>query len=396
MKLIIAGKNSIAVDVLNYVLELKTVEVFVVLNKTENFTNGFQKSLGFYAKLWNVKIITLSEAQNLKGSIFLSLEFDKIIKTELFKSKELFNIHFSKLPSYKGMYTSALPILNGETQSGITLHLIDEGIDTGDIIDQVVFSLTSDHTARSLYLEYIEKGTELVLKNLEKLLKNEYNSFSQEYINSSYYSKSSLNYSLVKVDYLKTAFQIEQQLRAFSFREYQLPKYNDCNIGDWEILNCKSLHKPGTQIKEDSKSIHISTIDFDMLLFKDLYEELWSHCRQNNLKELKLLLSTTNLNLETKTVEGWNALIIATYNGAFECIEFLLAQGVNVNAENYNKTTVLMYAKSNALKTQKLDSIKLLLEYKADINKQDVFQKTVLDWVIEENLELYNFFKSRL
>ena len=161
-------------------------------------------------------------------------------------------------------------------------------------------------------------------------------------------------------------------------------------------MNCKSLHKPGTQIKEDSKSIHISTIDFDMLLFKDLYEELWSHCRQNNLKELKLLLSTTNLNLETKTVEGWNALIIATYNGAFECIEFLLAQGVNVNAENYNKTTVLMYAKSNALKTQKLDSIKLLLEYKADINKQDVFQKTVLDWVIEENLELYNFFKSRL
>ena len=44
MNLIIAGKNSIAVDVLKHVLKIKNINVYVVLNKTENFSNNFQKS----------------------------------------------------------------------------------------------------------------------------------------------------------------------------------------------------------------------------------------------------------------------------------------------------------------------------------------------------------------
>jgi methionyl-tRNA formyltransferase len=396
MKLIIAGKNSIAADVLRYVLDLKTVEVFVVLNKTENFINSFQKSLGFYAKLWNVQIITLSEAQSLKESIFLSLEFDRIIKTELFKSKELFNIHFSKLPAYKGMYTSALPILNGETQSGVTLHKIDNGIDTGDIIDQSTFELLVTYTARSLYEKYISQGTELVIKNLKNIINKAYSSIPQGYKNSTYYSKQALNYSNINIDYFKTAFQIEQQLRAFSFREYQLPKYNNYSIGDWEVLDTKSKLKPGSLINENEETILLSTIDFDILLYKDRYEELWNYCRQNNLVKLKLLLSGTNLDLETKTVEGWNALIIATYNGAYDCVNYLLIEGVDVNAKNYNNTSVIMYAKSNAIKTRELNILELLLQHGADVNEKDVFNKTVFDWVKEEDLELYNFFKNRL
>ena len=72
---------------------------------------------------------------------FISLEFDKIINTSLFKTTNLFNIHFSLLPRYKGMYTSILPILNGDKISGVTLHKIDRGIDTGDIIDKCSFRL---------------------------------------------------------------------------------------------------------------------------------------------------------------------------------------------------------------------------------------------------------------
>lgn len=68
--------------------------------------------------------------------IFISLEFDKIVNPDLFKDARLYNIHFSLLPSYKGMYTSAIPILNGEEMVGVTFHEIDKGIDTGNIIAQ--------------------------------------------------------------------------------------------------------------------------------------------------------------------------------------------------------------------------------------------------------------------
>ena len=56
-----------------------------------------------------------------------------------FLNARLYNIHFSYLPAYKGMFTSALPIKNGEVDSGVTLHKIESGIDTGDIIDQIKF-----------------------------------------------------------------------------------------------------------------------------------------------------------------------------------------------------------------------------------------------------------------
>ena len=396
MNLIIAGKNSIAVDVLKHVLKIKEINVYVVLNKTEDFSNNVQRSLGFFARLWNIPIINLEESYKLDQVVFISLEFDRLIKPKLFKSKQLFNVHFSKLPAYKGQYTSSWPILNGENVSGVTLHLIDDGVDTGNIIDQVVFNLEIEETARSLYLKYIEKGTELLIKNLENLLKNEYFSIPQKSINSTFFSINSINYRNLVLDFNKTAFQISQQLRAFSFREYQLPKYNDFKIGNWKITDNKSSMKSGTLITENNKSFCLATIDFDILLYKDFYDDLWDYCRFNNIDKLKELTHIVDFDLETKTIQGWNALIIATFNGAYECVEYLINQGADVNAINYNNTSVLMYAKTNAIKTRDLKIINLLLSSGADINSIDIFGKSVIDWVKEEDLELYNFFKNKI
>ena len=94
MKLIIAGKNSIAVDVLKHAIDHLEIQIFVVLNQTEVFKNTFQKSLGFYANLWGIPILKLNEVYKYDDAIFLSLEFDKIIKPNLFKTNYLFNIHF--------------------------------------------------------------------------------------------------------------------------------------------------------------------------------------------------------------------------------------------------------------------------------------------------------------
>lgn len=396
MNLIIAGKNNIAVDVLEYALTIKNLKIFIVLNKTENFSNGFQKSLGFYSKLWQVKIISLEDSYKLDNAIFLSLEFDRIIKPELFKCKQLINIHFSKLPAYKGMFTSALPILNGDIESGVTLHLIDKGIDTGDIIEQISFNLEDNETARSLYFKYLEKGTALVIKNLHNLIENNYTVYPQNAYKSSYYGKDSIDYSNVKINLRRTAYQINQQLRAFTFREYQMPRVNGFAIGNWEISSKKSTQRPGFIKELDKYNFLVSTIDYDIKLTIDFYELLWEYCRINDTDSLREVLHNRDLDLEVKTKEGWTALIIAVYNGSFECAKLLLQEGANPNAQNYNKTTVLMYAKSNVLKTKNYNIINLLLTFGADINLKDVFNKTVIDWAKEEDIELYNLFNNKV
>ena len=90
---------------LSYMLENFTqYNYYVIVNKTDKGVDTWQPSLKKAQNL-NIKIINLKEAYNI-DCLFLSCEFDKIIKPELFNSNKLFNIHFSKLPQYKGVYIS--------------------------------------------------------------------------------------------------------------------------------------------------------------------------------------------------------------------------------------------------------------------------------------------------
>ena len=50
---------------------------------------------------------------------------------------------------------SIFPILNGESTSGTTLHLIDHGIDTGDVITHNEFQIDLQDTCRDLYFKYL-------------------------------------------------------------------------------------------------------------------------------------------------------------------------------------------------------------------------------------------------
>jgi methionyl-tRNA formyltransferase len=396
MKLIIAGKNNIAVDVLKHVLDTTNISVSVVLNKTDNYKNSFQKSLGYFATQWSVPILKLENVCDLENVIFLSLEFDQIIKPHLFKEAKFFNIHFSLLPKYKGMYTSAIPILNGEKYSGVTLHKIDAGIDTGDIIAQNTFAIDKEDTARDLYLKYIKHGTNLVIDNIHNLIKGEINATKQEINESSYYGRNSLDYRNLKINYNQTAFQISNELRAFNFREYQLPKFQEYDISGWTFTRNKSNLKAGSIINKDEYTIEISTIDYNIILKIDQFKPLISACKANDWVQVQDILMNTDFNLETKTIEGWTPLMISAYYGSFEVVKLLIQSGSNVNAINYNGTSVLMYAKQNLLKTKDLRIVNFLFKKGVNANLRDNYGKNIFDWLKLENEEYYQYFKKNI
>ena len=242
-KYCIAGKNNIAVNALDYLINIIKIpkeKIFVITNKSDNGIDSWQKSLKKYAENNKIQIKNLEEIYEIENLIFISLEFDRIIKTEYFKTNKLYNIHFSLLPSYKGMFTSALPIINGEKYSGVTLHKIDNGIDTGDIIDQIKFEIDIKDTSRDLYLKYMKNSLKLFKKNIENIINNQITTKPQGIIGSTYYSKKAINYSNIEIDYKKTSFEIYNQLRAFIFPEYQLPQINKVDIHKVELTDIKS------------------------------------------------------------------------------------------------------------------------------------------------------------
>jgi methionyl-tRNA formyltransferase len=269
MNICIAGKNNIAFNCLDWLNNKYHGEfkLSVLTNKTDIGIDNWQRSLKKYAIENKIKVNRLDEVSEIENLLFVSLEYDKLINPLKFKSKKLFNLHFSLLPAYKGMYTSVHTILNNEKHSGVTLHEIDSGIDTGKIIAQKRFNITHDDTSRSLYFKFLDHGEALFKENFEKLLKGDYIAKPQEIIGSSYYPKNSLDFNKTEINLQKTAFQIKTFVRAFSFKEYQLPTYEGYKISNIDILNRNSNKRCGVILIDTKEYAELTTIDYDIRLY---------------------------------------------------------------------------------------------------------------------------------
>ena len=268
IKVCIAGKNSIALNALKLMQTyFHNDEICIIANQTDTGKETWQPSLYHFALQNDINICTLEEVQKIPDVLFISLEFDRLIKTERFCSEKLYNIHFSALPKYKGVYTSITPILNGEISSGVTLHKIDNGIDTGDIIAQRIFKIDINDSARDLYFKYLKQGFMLFRQNIASLIAGDFSLKKQSCEHSSYFSRKDIDVCNIKINLQKTSFEIHNQLRAFIFKEYQLPKFQGFSIKK-SVLSDEYIGY--NVLKEYKDKFVISGIDgFKITAFKE-------------------------------------------------------------------------------------------------------------------------------
>ena len=385
MTICIAGKNKIAVEALKHLIANYTnYNIIACKNGNDEGVNTWQPSLLFFCIKHNIPLVSLSDLYGIKDLLFISLEFDKIIKPEKFESKRLFNIHFSKLPAYKGMYTSILPILFGEKDSAVTLHIIDKRIDAGEIIDQISFPITTELIGRDLYDLFLNHAFTLFKKNITSLIDDKLISYKQPITGSSYFSKSSINFSKIFIDLNKTAYEIHNQIRAFSFREFQLPKVFNEAIYKSKITETVSNDKPGTIIFKDEWQIEISTIDYNIVLFIDKLQEITTAAESGDIESFEKI-RIQNYPVEVKTQQGWDALIIASYNNQGKFVKHLIDLGWNINTCNHKGTSALMYAMTAASATENLSALEYLSEV-ADWTIKDERDKNIFDYADEYNI----------
>ncbi|MCB0847237.1 MAG: methionyl-tRNA formyltransferase [Bacteroidetes bacterium] len=87
-------------------------------------------------------------------------------------SQGTFNLHSSLLPDYRGAAPINWAVINGETKSGVTTFLIDDKIDTGNLLLQTEVDVPLEWTAGDLHDHLMEIGAELVLKTVNGLADN--------------------------------------------------------------------------------------------------------------------------------------------------------------------------------------------------------------------------------
>lgn len=229
-KLCIAGKNQIAVDVLTAATALPDVTVLCLPTASDRGSQEWQPSLFAAATHAEIPIVPLEALYEEPDLVFLSVEYDRIIRPDKFRQPErLFNLHFSLLPAYRGCNTSVWPILNGEKEHGVTLHVIDRGVDTGGIIAQRRFEIGT-RTARNLYFTCMSLGRDLCVDYLPRLLNGDFVAEPQRLDEGSLYKRSDLNFARKIIDFNQPTANVLRQVRAFSFVEYQLPLVDGCAI----------------------------------------------------------------------------------------------------------------------------------------------------------------------
>lgn len=236
MNVILMGKHNVSVSCLEEILKFGD-NVIVVMHPDEFLGPvPWQMSLEGAAAKHNLQTYFpenvnapefLDIAKEFEPDIILSLQFKQILKKELLEIPRLgsLNLHFSLLPKYGGVYPGNWAILNREEKAGVTLHFMDEGVDTGDLIAQKEVLIDNDETARSLYDKSTLVGVTLFKEMYPSIREGKIPRISQDRSKATYYGIKSIDFEKdSKVDWSATTKKVYTKIRAFTFPPYQYPR----------------------------------------------------------------------------------------------------------------------------------------------------------------------------
>lgn len=208
----------------------------------------------------------IEKFKKLAPDVAVVASFNNLIPSEVLNIPQLgfINCHPSLLPEYRGGNPYFHVILNDEKYTGTTLHYMDEGFDTGDIIIQEEITIDSGDTLGLLFNKLNFQGASMLndiltrLENGEKLLR-----IPQDKVKK---YKTAPNIGIDEettfINWSKDAFYIERFVRAlnpfFGAKSY----YRKHKIRFWSgkyDLSFKTHQAPGTIVKVNENGIAIAT-----------------------------------------------------------------------------------------------------------------------------------------
>lgn len=129
-----------------------------------------------------------TELKRRKADFFFVAAYGKILPGSVLEIPErgCINLHASLLPSYRGAAPIQWAVINREDVTGVTLMLMDEGMDTGPVIAQRKVRIGKEETAGDVEKKIVEAGEQLLVEQLPLYLKGELEPVAQDDTKASY------------------------------------------------------------------------------------------------------------------------------------------------------------------------------------------------------------------
>jgi len=125
----------------------------------------------------------IGELRNQKPDLIIVAAYGRILPKAVLEMPGFgaINVHTSLLPKYRGPSPIQNAILNGETETGATIMLMDEGIDTGDILNQKKIDIGKDEIYPELSRRLSDLSAELLLETIPPWIERKITPIKQEH-----------------------------------------------------------------------------------------------------------------------------------------------------------------------------------------------------------------------
>jgi len=153
---------------------------------------------------------------DLKLDVAVVAAYGLILPKEILEAPKhgCINVHASLLPRWRGAAPIQRAILAGDSESGVTIMQMDEGLDTGDMLLREPVAISAKTTGQSLHDELSIMGARLALEALSGITNGSLSPVSQPDDGVTYASK--LEREEGRIDWRKSAREIDHQIRAFT------------------------------------------------------------------------------------------------------------------------------------------------------------------------------------
>ncbi len=160
----------------------------------------------------------MEELRKYQADVMVVIAFGQILPKSILEMTPYgcINVHASLLPKYRGAAPIQWAIINGESVTGVTTMQMDEGLDTGDMIQKTEVEITPDETGESLHDKLAAAGAALCVETL-KAVETHTATFEKQEESPTAYARM-LDKKLGNIDWSRSAVEIERLVRGLNSR----------------------------------------------------------------------------------------------------------------------------------------------------------------------------------
>ena len=218
----------------------------------------------------------IEEIKAINPDVIVVVAFGQIIPSEIIHMPKYgcINVHASLLPKYRGASPIQWAVLDGCEYSGVTTMLMDEGIDTGDILETATVKLDERETGGSLFDRLSLVGAKLLVETLDKAEAGQLHPVKQDDSQSSYVRMIDKSFGLM--DFTQPVEVLERRVRALNPWPSAFTHMDEKLLKIWDATVIQDHNVKGGdygKVKTDAKTCFMVACDGGYLSVNELQLE---------------------------------------------------------------------------------------------------------------------------